>query len=119
MIAEYQIAGCGLWAQGASYPGAGKGTDKRTLLLFTLSEALNPLCLYQPEKMYNALFKAAWSVVKGFAGRTWQARTAGKGKGKTPYLSCVQKRRTGHPGYHKAPWASCFLFPCHKICPRI
>lgn len=37
-------------------------------IVFTLPEALNSQCLYQPKQMYDALFKTAWSVVKGFAG---------------------------------------------------
>lgn len=36
-------------------------------IVFTLPEALNLLCLYQPAKVYDALFKTAWSVIKDFA----------------------------------------------------
>lgn len=36
-------------------------------VVFTLPEALNRLCLYEPAKVYNLLFSIAWSVIKSFA----------------------------------------------------
>ena len=35
--------------------------------VFTLPEDLNRLCLVSPQKMYDALFKVAWSVIRDFA----------------------------------------------------
>jgi hypothetical protein len=36
-------------------------------LVFTLPEALNRLCLFEPAKIYTLLFDTAWSVMKSFA----------------------------------------------------
>jgi hypothetical protein len=36
-------------------------------VVFTLPEALNKLCLYEPAKIYKLLFDTAWSVMKSFA----------------------------------------------------
>lgn len=36
-------------------------------VVFTLPEALNKLCLYQPGLMYKLLFDTAWSVLRDFA----------------------------------------------------
>jgi len=36
-------------------------------LVFTLPEALNKLCLFEPAKIYTLLFDTAWSVMKSFA----------------------------------------------------
>jgi hypothetical protein len=36
-------------------------------VVFTLPEALNKLCLYQPAVVYKLLFDTAWSVMKSFA----------------------------------------------------
>lgn len=36
-------------------------------VVFTLPEALNRLCLYEPSKMYKLLFDTAWSVMRSFA----------------------------------------------------
>ncbi len=36
-------------------------------VVFTLPEALNKLCLYEPAKVYKLLFDTAWSVVRDFA----------------------------------------------------
>ena len=35
-------------------------------VIFTLPEALNRLCLYQPAVVYKLLFDTAWSVMKSF-----------------------------------------------------
>jgi hypothetical protein len=37
-------------------------------VVFTLPEALNQVCLYQPASVYNQLFSAAWSTIQSFAG---------------------------------------------------
>ena len=37
-------------------------------VVFTLPQQINPLCLYAPAKVYNLLFKTAWSVMQSFAG---------------------------------------------------
>ena len=36
-------------------------------VVFTLPEALNKLCLYEPAKVYKLLFDTAWSVINDFA----------------------------------------------------
>lgn len=36
-------------------------------VVFTLPEALNKLCLYEPAKVYKLLFDTAWSVILDFA----------------------------------------------------
>jgi len=35
-------------------------------IVFTLPSELNKVCLYEPARMYNILFKTAWPVIKGF-----------------------------------------------------
>lgn len=35
-------------------------------VVFTLPEQINQLCLYAPAKIYNLLFKTAWSVMQSF-----------------------------------------------------
>ena len=37
-------------------------------VVFTLPGELNRLCLYAPERVYDALFATAWSVIDSFAG---------------------------------------------------
>lgn len=37
-------------------------------VVFTLPQALNKLCLYEPAKVYKLLFDTAWSVLRSFAG---------------------------------------------------
>lgn len=36
-------------------------------LVFTLPEAINKICLYEPASIYKMLFDSAWSVMKSFA----------------------------------------------------
>jgi hypothetical protein len=36
-------------------------------VVFTLPEALNKLCLFEPAKVYKLLFDTAWSVIRDFA----------------------------------------------------
>ncbi len=36
-------------------------------VVFTLPEAINRICLYQPAAVYNLLFAAAWSTIQTFA----------------------------------------------------
>ena len=36
-------------------------------VVFTLPEALNKVCLYEPARVYKILFDSAWSVMKSFA----------------------------------------------------
>lgn len=37
-------------------------------VVFTLPQELNRLCLFAPDKVYDALFASAWSVMQSFAG---------------------------------------------------
>lgn len=39
-------------------------------VVFTLPEAINRLCLYQPATVYNLLFTTAWSTIQSFAADT-------------------------------------------------
>lgn len=68
-------------------------------LVFTLPEAINPLCLYNPGRVYNILFKTAWSVIKDFGtnpkfigGRTGMTailHTWGQNLSLHPHLHCI------------------------------
>ncbi len=47
-------------------------------VVFTLPDKLNPLCMYQPDVLYNLLFKTAWSVINSFGhDKKWLGAQAG------------------------------------------
>jgi hypothetical protein len=68
-------------------------------VVFTLPEALNRLCLFEPEKVYNILFSTAWSVMKSFAatpehlgaetGMIAVLHTWGQNLSLHPHLHCI------------------------------
>jgi hypothetical protein len=68
-------------------------------VVFTLPEALNRLCMYEPEKMYNMLFATAWSVMQSFAhdkkhlgaktGMVTVLHTWGQNLSLHPHLHCI------------------------------
>lgn len=68
-------------------------------LVFTLPLELNQLALYQPECLYNLLFKVAWSVVQSFAAdHKWMGaqtgmiailHTWGQNLNLHPHLHCI------------------------------
>ena len=68
-------------------------------VVFTLPEALNRLCLFEPAKVYNLLFATVWSVVKSFAhdekhlgadaGMIAILHTWGQNLSLHPHLHCI------------------------------
>lgn len=68
-------------------------------VVFTLPEAINTLALAEPKTTYNALFKAAWATIKGFAanpkflgaktGMTAVLHTWGQTLSLHPHLHCI------------------------------
>lgn len=68
-------------------------------VVFTLPEALNKLCLYEPAKVYKLLFDTAWSVMKSFAhdkkhlgaetGMIAILHTWGQNLSLHPHLHCI------------------------------
>lgn len=68
-------------------------------VVFTLPEALNRLCLFEPAKLYNLLFSTAWSVMKSFAatpehlgadtGMIAVLHTWGQNLSLHPHLHCI------------------------------
>lgn len=92
-------------------------------VVFTVPEALNPLCLKKPAKMYNLLFKTAWSVMCSFAadekhlaakaGMIAVLHTWGQNLSLHPHLHCiVPGGGVTQAGYWKpAKSKGKFLFP--------
>ena len=68
-------------------------------VVFTLPEALNRLCMHEPEKIYNTLFATAWSVMESFAhdkkhlgaeaGMVAVLHTWGQTLSLHPHLHCI------------------------------
>ena len=68
-------------------------------VVFTLPQQVNPLCLYAPAKVYNLLFKTAWSVMQSFAqdpkhlgakpGMIAILHTWGQNLSLHPHLHCI------------------------------
>lgn len=68
-------------------------------VIFTLPEALNKLCLYEPAKVYKLLYDTAWSVMKSFAhdpkhlgaqpGMIAILHTWGQNLSLHPHLHCI------------------------------
>jgi len=68
-------------------------------VVFTLPDTINPLCLYAPDKVYNLLFKTAWSVMQSFAadpkylgarpGMIAILHTWGQNLSLHPHLHCI------------------------------
>ncbi|MEO5600849.1 MAG: transposase [Cyclobacteriaceae bacterium] len=75
------------------------GTTARRHVVFTLPEALNKLCLYEPAKVYKLLFDTAWSVIRDFAhdekhlgaetGMISILHTWGQNLSLHPHLHCI------------------------------
>jgi len=66
-------------------------------IVFTLPEELNRLCLYQTGQMYDALFKTAWAVIKGFSGNP---KFLGAKTGMTAILHTWGQNLSLHPHIH-------------------
>jgi len=68
-------------------------------VVFTLPEALNRLCMYEPKKMYDMLFATAWKVMQSFAhdrkhlgaetGMIAILHTWGQNLSLHPHLHCI------------------------------
>lgn len=68
-------------------------------VVFTLPQALNKLCLFEPAKMYSLLFNTAWGVMKSFAadplhlgadaGMIAILHTWGQNLSLHPHLHCI------------------------------
>ncbi len=98
-------------------------------VVFTLPEALNKLCLFEPGKVYKLLFDTAWSVMKSFAddkkhlgaetGMIAILHTWGQNLSLHPHLHCI----VPGGGLTKAGfWKSAkgdgeFLFPVKAMSP--
>jgi hypothetical protein len=92
-------------------------------LVFTLPEALNKVCLYEPAKVYKILFDSAWSVMKSFArdpkhlgaetGMITILHTWGQNLSLHPHIHCIVPAggltHTGH--WRNASGNGKFLFP--------
>lgn len=98
-------------------------------VVFTLPEALNKLCLFEPAKVYKLLFDTVWSVMKSFAhdrkhlgaetGMIAILHTWGQNLSLHPHLHCI----VPGGGLTKAGfWKSSkgdgeFLFPVKAMSP--
>lgn len=98
-------------------------------VVFTLPEALNKVCLYEPAKVYSLLFDTVWSVMKSFShdpkhlgaetGMISILHTWGQNLSLHPHLHCI----VPGGGFTKAGfWKSSkgdgeFLFPVQAISP--
>jgi hypothetical protein len=68
-------------------------------VVFTIPAALNPLCMHEPQRMYNMLFATAWSVMQSFAhdrkylgaetGMIVILHTWGQNLSLHPHLHCI------------------------------
>jgi len=96
-------------------------------VVFTLPDTINPLCLYAPAKVYNLLFKTAWSVMQSFAqdpkhlgakpGMIAVLHTWGQNLSLHPHLHCIVP---GGGVTQSGKWKSArskgkFLFPVRAM----
>jgi Putative transposase/Transposase zinc-binding domain len=92
-------------------------------VVFTLPEALNRLCMHEPQKMYNMLFATAWSVMQSFehdkkhlgaqSGMIAILHTWGQNLSLHPHLHCIVPAGglTVRNGWKHARSEGKFLFP--------
>jgi Putative transposase/Transposase zinc-binding domain len=92
-------------------------------VVFTLPEALNKLCLYQPALVYRLLFDTAWSVMRDFAhskkhlgadtGMISILHTWGQNLSLHPHIHCIVPGGgvTASGKWKHAPSNGKFLFP--------
>jgi hypothetical protein len=66
-------------------------------VVFTLPEAINKLCLYQPSTVYNLLFSTAWSAIQFFAA---DEKYLGAQTGMISILHTWGQTLTLHPHLH-------------------
>ena len=74
-------------------------------VVFTLPEALNKLCLYQPAVIYNILFDTAWSVVQDFAHDQKTSWGRYRNDHHTPHLG-TESFASSSPSLHCSGWWS-------------
>lgn len=98
-------------------------------VVFTLPEALNKLCLYEPAKVYKLLFDTAWSVIRDFAqdekhlgaetGMIAILHTWGQNLSLHPHLHCiVPGGGLTNAGFWKSSKGDGeFLFPVKAMSP--
>ena len=98
-------------------------------VVFTLPEALNKLCLFEPAKVYKILFDTAWSVMKSFAhdhkhlgaetGMIAILHTWGQNLSLHPHLHCIVPGGglTQAGNWIPARSDGEFLFPVKAISP--
>jgi hypothetical protein len=98
-------------------------------VVFTLPEALNKLCLFDPAKVYKLLFDTAWSVMKSFAhdekhlgaqtGMIAILHTWGQNLSLHPHLHCIVPGGglTQAGNWIPARSDGEFLFPVKAISP--
>lgn len=98
-------------------------------VVFTLPEAINRLCLFEPARLYNLLFDTVWSVMKSFAqdekhlgadtGMIAILHTWGQNLSLHPHLHCiVPGGGLTKAGYWKqARHDGEFLFPVKALSP--
>jgi hypothetical protein len=66
-------------------------------VVFTLPEAINRICLYQPATVYNLLFSTAWSTIQSFAA---DAKYLGATTGMITILHTWGQTLSLHPHLH-------------------
>jgi hypothetical protein len=66
-------------------------------VVFTLPDLLNPLALYKPKEVYNALFEASWGTVKTFGS---DHKHLGANTGMISILHTWGQTLTLHPHVH-------------------
>jgi Putative transposase/Transposase zinc-binding domain len=66
-------------------------------VVFTLPEALNRVCLYEPGKIYGLLFETAWEVIQTFSG---QEKHLGADTGMVAILHTWGQNLSLHPHLH-------------------
>lgn len=95
-------------------------------VVFTLPDALNKLCLFEPAKLYKILFDTAWSVMKSFAadpkhlgaetGMISILHTWGQNLSLHPHLHCiVPGGGIIHERWKHAKADGKFLFPAKAL----
>jgi hypothetical protein len=98
-------------------------------VVFTLPQALNKLCLFEPAKVYKLLFDTAWSVMKSFArdekhlgaetGMISILHTWGQNLSLHPHIHCIVPAggltRAGF--WNQARGDGKFLFPVKAMSP--
>jgi hypothetical protein len=66
-------------------------------VVFSLPDHLNEVCLQEPSKLYNILFKTAWKVIQGFAA---EPKFLGADTGMIAVLHTWGQNLSLHPHLH-------------------